>query len=211
VSTRSSAPALLPSNPDAGAFFGTYELTKKYTGNYFYEELHGLADASGADYRKILGIHMIGEVTKGACSMFGAWGAATASTGSLLQLRALDWDVDGPFKNFPQITVYHSTNSSDGNTFANVGWTGWLGSITGINDKRMVQQLHQHFNTYKNSDATVFFRQSVKSESLSPTKRLAAKAASAYPSLSFSVTFCSGTTHSTIASTAWPTPSALAT
>jgi len=120
-----------------GAFFGTYELTKKYTGNYFYEELHGLADASGADYHKILGIHMIGEVTKGSCSMFGAWGTATASTGSLLQLRALDWDVDGPFKNFPQITVYHSTNASDGNSFANVGWTGWLGSITGINDKRM--------------------------------------------------------------------------
>jgi hypothetical protein len=127
-----------------GAFFGTYELTKKYTGNYFYEEMRGMADASGADYHKILGIHMIGEVTKGSCSMFGAWGTATASTGSLLQLRALDWDVDGPFKNFPQITVYHATNSSDGNSFANVGWTGWIGSITGINDKRMVKQ---HFAT----------------------------------------------------------------
>jgi hypothetical protein len=131
-------------------------LTKKYTGNYFYEELHGLADASGADYHKILGIHMIGEVTKGSCSMFGAWGTATASTGSLLQLRALDWDVDGPFKNFPQITVYHSTNASDGNSFANVGWTGWLGSITGINDKRMVRCFASIVSFYKNSDATDF-------------------------------------------------------
>lgn len=121
-----------------GAFFGTYELTKKYTGGYFYEEMRGMADASGADYHKILGIHMIGEVTKGSCSMFGAWGTATASTGSLLQLRALDWDVDGPFKNFPQITVYHAANFTEGNSFANVGWTGWVGSITGINDKRMV-------------------------------------------------------------------------
>jgi isopenicillin-N N-acyltransferase-like protein len=103
--------------------------------------MRGMADASGADYHKILGVHMIGEVTKGSCSMFGAWGTATASTGSLLQLRALDWDVDGPFKNFPQITVYHATNSSDGNSFANVGWTGWMGSITGINDKRMVNSI----------------------------------------------------------------------
>ena len=103
--------------------------------------MRGMADASGADYKKILGVHMIGEVTKGSCSMFGAWGTATASTGALLQLRALDWDVDGPFKNFPQITVYHSTNASDGNSFANVGWTGWLGSITGISDKRMAMRL----------------------------------------------------------------------
>jgi isopenicillin-N N-acyltransferase-like protein len=34
--------------------------------------------------------------------MFGAWGNATASRGGqLLQLRALDWDTDGPFKNYP--------------------------------------------------------------------------------------------------------------
>ena len=32
---------------------------------------------------------------KGACSMFGAWGSALSTPGSLLQLRALDWDTDG--------------------------------------------------------------------------------------------------------------------
>lgn len=64
--------------------------------------------------------------------MYGAWGKATASTNSrLFQLRALDWDVDGPFKNFPQITVYHPSNSDNGHAFANIGWTGWIGSITG--------------------------------------------------------------------------------
>ena len=31
-------------------------------------------------------------------SRYGAWGSATASTGNLMQLRALDWDVEGPFK-----------------------------------------------------------------------------------------------------------------
>lgn len=86
---------------------------------------------------------------KGQCSMFGANGTATPD-GHLLQLRALDWDVDGmhisllinavpgtllhsdagPFKNYPQITVYHP-NAGSGYGFANVGWTGWIGSITG--------------------------------------------------------------------------------
>ena len=64
--------------------------------------------------------------------MYGAWGTATQQTNSgLMQLRALDWDVDGPFKDYPEITVYHPSNASNGHAFANIGWTGWIGSITG--------------------------------------------------------------------------------
>ena len=37
----------------------------------------------------------------------------------------------GPFRNFPQVTVYHPA-SGLGHDFANVGWTGWVGSITGF-------------------------------------------------------------------------------
>jgi len=113
----------------------TYEATKPFTGDYFWQEMQGLADASGTDYKTIRRIHMIGELTKGACSMFGAWGAAVKNAGTdLLQLRALDWDVDGPFKNFPQVTIYHPdpSNPSNSQTFANVGFTGWIGSITGM-------------------------------------------------------------------------------
>ena len=36
----------------------------------------------------------------------------------------------GPFKDYPQVTVYHP-NPGDGHAFANIGWTGWFGSITG--------------------------------------------------------------------------------
>ncbi len=78
--------------------------------------------------------------------MFGANSSATPD-GGLLQLRALDWNVDGvygystirlvlytslagPFRNYPQITVYHP-NTGNGHAFANIGWTGWIGSITG--------------------------------------------------------------------------------
>jgi len=116
----------------------TYDATRPYTGPYFEEEIRGLAHATGVSEAKIRRIHMIGELTKGSCSMYGAWGNATASTGSLMQLRALDWDVDGPFRNFPQITVYHPTAGSPyGHAFANIGWTGWIGAITGISSKRL--------------------------------------------------------------------------
>lgn len=65
----------------------------------------------------------------------GAWGAATESTnGNLLQLRSLDWDVDGPFKDYPAITIYHPNN---GNEFANIGFTGFIGSITGLSSKEL--------------------------------------------------------------------------
>lgn len=66
----------------------------------------GLADASGASYEMLRRVHMIGELTKGACSMFGAWGMATAG-GKLIQLRALDWDFDGPYRKYATVTVYH--------------------------------------------------------------------------------------------------------
>ncbi|XP_070541871.1 protein dcd1A-like [Ptychodera flava] len=112
--------------------------TEKYTGKYFLDELRGLADASGLSEQKLKRIHMLGEITKGTCSMFGAWGKAVPVPGTVLQLRALDWNVDGPFKNHPQVTVYHPDSSGDnGHDFANLGWTGWIGSITGMSSKQM--------------------------------------------------------------------------
>jgi hypothetical protein len=55
----------------------TYEITRPYTNRKYYEEMRGIADASGVPLKLIRRIHMIGELTKGTCSMFGAWGKAT--------------------------------------------------------------------------------------------------------------------------------------
>ena len=52
-------------------------------------------------------------------------------------MRALDWATDGPFQDYPQVTFYHSMNEKQGNSFANVGWTGWIGSITGMSEKQL--------------------------------------------------------------------------
>ena len=49
---------------------------------------------------------------------------------------ALDWDTDGPFKDYPAILVYHPSESN-ANTFATLGFTGFIGSITGISQSRV--------------------------------------------------------------------------
>jgi len=129
----------------------TYDATVAFTGSYFWEELKGLSDGGGVSYDTLRRVHMIGELTKGSCSMFGAWGAATASTGSTLQLRALDWDVDGPYKDFPLIVVYHPiANSNNGHPFINVGFVGWVGCLSGMSQTQLaISEIGVYF-----SDAT---------------------------------------------------------
>lgn len=115
----------------------TYELSYEWSGSYFYEELHGIADASGADFSTLMRIHMLAGLTQGDCSMFGAWGEALAPGGtSLLQLRALDWDMEGPFRDYSQITVYHPSEGN-GHGFVNVGYTAFIGGLTGMSATKL--------------------------------------------------------------------------
>jgi len=115
----------------------TADATSDYTPAYWFEEMKGLADGvnnvSAVSFQDLYRLTLLGELTKGTCSMFGAWGEALANVEGvdLLQLRSLDWDTDGPFPKYPAVVVYHP-NSDNGHAFANVGWTGWIGSITGM-------------------------------------------------------------------------------
>ena len=61
----------------------------------------------------------------------GAWGPATAD-GEVLHLRALDWKRDALVNEFPAITIYEPTEEGS-IPFANVGWLGLIGSLTGMN------------------------------------------------------------------------------
>ena len=76
----------------AAALDLNYQITKPFTNKNYYEEMRGISDASGVSFKLLRRIHMIGELTKGSCSMFGAWGKAT-SNGQTVQLRALDWVI----------------------------------------------------------------------------------------------------------------------
>eukprot|EP01114_Cavostelium_apophysatum_P018333 TRINITY_DN5657_c0_g1_i6.p1 TRINITY_DN5657_c0_g1~~TRINITY_DN5657_c0_g1_i6.p1 ORF type:complete len:445 (-),score=105.18 TRINITY_DN5657_c0_g1_i6:1206-2540(-) len=115
----------------------TADATSPYTPSYWFEEMKGLADgvnnATAVTYDSVYKLSLLGELTKGGCSMFGAWGAALADVPEihLLQMRTLDWDTGGPFPAYPTIVVYHP---NEGHAFANVGWPGWVGSISGMSE-----------------------------------------------------------------------------
>ena len=111
------------------------DLTTPSTGPYIYEELHGLADGAGLDYKMLARVHLIGELTQGDCSLIGAWGAATAGS-KTLQLRALDWDTSGPFRDYPAMFVYHPTTPG-AHDFVTVGMLGFIGAFTGQSSAQM--------------------------------------------------------------------------
>lgn len=81
----------------------------------------------------LLHIHLIGELTQGDCSMYGAWGPATTGN-KTLAMRALDWDTDIPAVQHPTVFIYHPT---EGHEFANVGFVGWIGALSGQSAAQM--------------------------------------------------------------------------
>jgi len=107
------------------------DATKHYTPAHFIEEMQGISNGSGIDVNIIWRWNLLPELIKAACSMYGAWGNAVANTsGNFFQLRALDWTANGPFQKFAAVTVYHPTDG--GVPFASLGWTGFIGSLTGF-------------------------------------------------------------------------------
>lgn len=110
----------------------TYQLTKDYIPQRFKDEAQGMADALGIEYLQVIRVNLFPEMIQAACSMMGAWGQAISGTnGTLYQLRALDWDTNGPFQNFPLLVVYHPTEP-DSHPFAIWGWSGFMGALSGM-------------------------------------------------------------------------------
>ncbi len=102
--------------------------TRPHWPAHFEAEMHGLAEGAGLDYQTVVRANMIGEASEWHCSLFVASGPATRG-GHLLQLRALDYATQAGIQQFPLITVYHPNT---GHPFANFGWVGVVGSVTGI-------------------------------------------------------------------------------
>ena len=75
-------------------------------------------------------------LSTGRCSLYGLWGNATRG-GKTLQLRALDWDLNAGLQDFPVMTVYHPLSAKLGNTFVNVAWAGFIGTLTGMSSQRL--------------------------------------------------------------------------
>jgi hypothetical protein len=110
------------------------KMVKEFTPQSYFDEMQGIADATeGIEQKDLIRLNLFPEITKASCSFFGAWKSATKD-GHTYHMRSLDYDDEGPFADYPQITIYHPT---DGNTFASVGWPGTLGALTGMSQKQM--------------------------------------------------------------------------
>jgi hypothetical protein len=133
----------------AAALDATVWLTEPWTPSHFIEEIHGLADAvPSISYSQFYQVMVFPELIQARCSMYGAWGAAIANTtGSLYQLRALDWATNGPFQQFPVVLVYHP-NEGNGHPFSIVSWAGFIGSLTGYSSAPMgvCEKLWKNYN-----------------------------------------------------------------
>jgi len=110
---------------------------RAFSGDYFYDELKGMCDAVNMPdcYSMAVRVHMLAGLTQGHCSLFGSWGAASLN-GHTLQSRQLDWNMDGPFRDYPMVTVYHANGPLE-NNFAMVGMTGFIGALTGMSDHQL--------------------------------------------------------------------------
>ncbi len=106
-----------------------YQATLPYIPDHFVEEMKGLAEGAGIPLQTVIRCQMIGEASEWHCSLFGAWGKATAADGHTYQLRALDYNIRAEIQRFPTIIVYVP---KQGHPFANIGWAGVVGSVTGI-------------------------------------------------------------------------------
>ena len=111
-----------------------YSQVKPFIPDHFIEEMQGIADGSGLNFQDVLRANLIGEASEWHCSLFGAWGKATAADGHLYQLRSLDYETEANIQKYPVVVVYFP---NEGFPFANVTWAGVVGSISGMNSQQL--------------------------------------------------------------------------
>ena len=116
---------------------------EKHFPKEYIEEIRGLVaglKAGGVDevsYEEALSAVTQSEIahhdpdTPPGCSNFAAWGKWT-SGGRLLHGRNLDWDVRSGAQDNAAILVWRPKG---GTPFMMVGWTGCIGSVSGMNAK----------------------------------------------------------------------------
>ena len=95
------------------------------------EELRGLADGTSIPIEQITTVNMIPELFH--CSGFALWGRATKN-GVLYHGRILDYAMELGYHQFAALIVARPQGK---HAFINVGYTGFVGSVTGTNDQQV--------------------------------------------------------------------------
>lgn len=134
-------------------FAEAFERMRPFIPEEYMQEMHGLAHGSKLPLHIIHAIHAIPSITEWggkkeisktvnmmmdgslatSCSNFAFTGAASAD-GNLYSVRVLDWGIYrlSRLHQYPLITI---NLPEHGIPFANIGWVGFLGAVSGMNAK----------------------------------------------------------------------------
>ncbi|MBI3922396.1 MAG: hypothetical protein HY318_13325 [Armatimonadetes bacterium] len=97
----------------------------------YEEEMRGLADGAGVSFEAVKRGHILPDLSEFHCTFFAAHGKATPN-GDLIQIRALDYATQAHIQDHPALIITHPER---GHAFVNVGWLGFIGCVSGMNDE----------------------------------------------------------------------------
>jgi len=125
----SAADTVREKNPFSGSIQKAFERTKPYTPPRYLKELEGLAKGAKLPVATAQAVNVFPELFH--CSGFALAGKATAD-GELLHGRVLDYMTGVGLQDNAIVFVCKPEGQ---NAFVNVGYAGFIGSVTGMNEK----------------------------------------------------------------------------
>ena len=118
-----------------GGFNGSLDAALQRAGKFidkrYFEEMQGLADGAGIDVKDVQLTNIFPELFH--CSGFALFGKATQG-GTLYHGRILDYMTEVGLQDYALLTI---AKPKGFNAFVTVGYVGFLGSVTGMNDKQV--------------------------------------------------------------------------
>src|SRR6201996_4435817 len=139
------------------------DLSKNVTEEY-KEEIYGISQSAsdkyqyiGSNYQRILNYHAahdIGHALQGmalvGCTSFGTWDARSED-GTMIIGRNFDFYVNDDFARDKIVAFY---NPAQGNKFMTVTWGGFIGAVSGMNDKGLSVTINAAKSTIPKGAAT---------------------------------------------------------
>ncbi|RKY25344.1 MAG: peptidase C45 [Planctomycetota bacterium] len=114
-----------------GGLENAFERTRKFINKRYFDEMRGLADGADIPLKDVQLANVFPELFH--CSGFALFGKATVG-GKLLHGRILDYMTCVGLQKFAVVTV---AKPNGYNSFVTAGYAGFLGSVTGMNDKQI--------------------------------------------------------------------------
>ncbi len=115
----------------SGGIENAWQRTDKFIPPRYLEEMQGLADGAGVPLEQVQLTNVFPELFH--CSGFALFGKATKN-GRLLHGRILDYMTEAGLQNYAVLTI---AKPKDCHAFVTVGYAGFLGSVTGMNDQQV--------------------------------------------------------------------------